>query len=96
MTNDLPFIDPTAGGKRPRITLAPRPIDLAGKVVGMIDNSKEQADVILAAAGEVLQSRHGAAKVIILRKEHYSKPAPAAMIDELAREVQVAVAALGG
>jgi hypothetical protein len=96
MTGALPFIDPTAGGTRARITLAPRPVDLAGKVLGMIDNTKEQADVILATVGEVLQSRYGVAKVIIRRKEHYSKPAPHAMIDELAQEVQVAAAALGG
>jgi hypothetical protein len=96
MTNDLPFIDPTAGGSKVRIALAPRPIDLAGKVVGMIDNTKEQADVILDAVADVLKSRYGVAKVIIRRKEHYSKPAPAAMIDQLAQEVQVAAAALGG
>lgn len=96
MANDLPFIDPTAGGSTARIALAPRPIDLAGKVVGMIDNTKEQADVILEAVAEALKSRYGVAKVVIRRKEHYSKPAPATLIDELAQEVQVAAAALGG
>ena len=96
MTSDLPFIDPTAGGSKAKIALARRPIDLAGKVVGMIDNTKEQADVILDAVADALKSRYGVAKVIIRRKEHYSKPAPAAMIDQLAQEVQVAAAALGG
>ena len=96
MANDLPFIDPTAGGSKAKIALAPRPIDLAGKVVGMIDNTKEQADVILEAVAEALKSRYGVAKVVIRRKEHYSKPAPATLIDELAQEVQVAAAALGG
>ena len=96
MTNDLPFIDPTAGGSKVRVALAPRPIGLAGKVVGMIDNTKEQADVILDAVAEALKSRYGVAKVIIRRKEHYSKPARVALIDELAQEVQVAAAALGG
>jgi len=94
--SDLPFIDPTAGGHRSRIALAPRPIDLAGKVVGMIDNTKEQADIILETVAEALKSRYGVAKVIIRRKEHYSKPATHAIIDELAKEVQIAVAALGG
>ena len=96
MAGDLPFIDPTAGGSRARIALAPRPIDLAGKVVGMIDNTKEQADIILETVAEALKSRYGVAKVIIRRKEHYSKPAPHAMIDALAKEVQIAAAALGG
>jgi hypothetical protein len=97
MTNeDLGFIDPTAGGLRPKIALAPRPMDLAGKVVGLLDNSKEQADVILETIGEVLRSRYGVAKVIIRRKEAFSRPATEALLNEMAKEVQVAAAALGG
>jgi len=96
VANDLPFIDPTAGGNRPKIALAARPMDLAGKVVGLIDNTKEQADVILETVADELRRRYGVAKVVIRRKEHFSKPAPERMIDEMAREVQVAAAALGG
>ena len=96
MTNDLGFIDPTAGGARAKIALAPRPMDLAGKVVGMIDNTKEQADVILETVAEILRSRYGVAQVIIRRKEHFSRPASEALLNEMAKEVQVAAAALGG
>ena len=96
MTNDLGFIDPTAGGARARIALAPRPMDLAGKVVGMIDNTKEQADIILETVAEILRSRYGVAKVIIRRKEAFSRPATEALLNEMAKEVQVAAAALGG
>ena len=46
MANELPFIDPTAGGGKARIALAPRPMDLAGKTVGLLDNTKEQGDLI--------------------------------------------------
>jgi urease gamma subunit len=96
MTSDLGFIDPTAGGNRARIALAPRPMDLAGKVVGLIDNTKEQADVILATVAEALRDRYGVAKVIVRRKEHFSRPATEALLNEMAKEVQVAAAALGG
>ena len=96
MTVDLGFIDPTAGGGKARIAPAPRPMDLAGKVVGMIDNTKEQGDVILQTIADALKDRYGVARVVIRRKEHYSKPAADALIDELAQEVQVAVAAVGG
>ena len=96
MTNDLGFIDPTAGHERARILLAPRPMDLAGKVVGLLDNTKEQADIILATVGEALRERYGVAKVIIRRKEFFSKPASEALLNEMAKEVQVAAAALGG
>jgi hypothetical protein len=96
MASDLGFIDPTAGGSGLKIALAPRPKDLSGKVVGLLDNTKEQADVILETVAEVLRNRYGVARVVIRRKEHYSKPATAAMIDDMAKEVQIAAAALGG
>jgi hypothetical protein len=96
VTENLGFIDPTAGGNRATIALAPRPMDLAGKVVGLLDNSKEQADVILETIGQVLRERYGVAKVIIRRKEAFSRPATEALLNEMAKEVQVAAAALGG
>lgn len=96
MANDLPFIDPTAGGGKARIALAPRPMDLAGKTVGLLDNTKEQGDLILETVAQALRERYGVAKVITVRKEHYSKPATAEIINAMAKEVQVAVAAVGG
>jgi len=46
--------------------------------------------------GRQLRERFDVAKVIINRKEHYSKPAPDKMIEDMSREVDVAIAALGG
>jgi hypothetical protein len=96
MSDELGFIDPTAGSGRPHIATAPRPADLAGKVVGLLDNTKEQGSVILETLGQALHEQYGVARVVVRRKEHYSKPASAALIDEMAKEVDVAVAALGG
>ena len=94
--SDLPFIDPSRGGSRTKLARAVRPMDLAGKVVGMIDNTKEQGDVILATIGQALKERYGVADVIIRRKQYFSKPAAPELIEELAQKVQVAVAAVGG
>jgi hypothetical protein len=94
--NDLPWIDPTAGGGKTKVAYAPRPMDLAGRVVGLLDNTKEQADVILRTLGDALRERHGVARLVIRRKEHYSKPAADALIAEMAQEVEVAIAAVGG
>jgi len=96
MASEMNFIDPTAGGDEAQVLRAPRPMDLAGKVVGLLDNTKEQGDVILTTLGEALRERHGVARVVIRRKEHYSKPAASAIIDEMAQEVEVAIAAVGG
>jgi hypothetical protein len=92
----LGFIDPTAGTGRKRIPLAARPADLAGKVVGLLDNTKEQGTLILETLGNALREQYGVARVILQRKEHYSKPATSALIDDMAKEVDVAIAALGG
>jgi hypothetical protein len=94
--SDLPFIDPSRGGSRTKLQRAARPIDLAGKVVGLLDNTKEQGDIILATVAEDLRKRYGVADVIIRRKEYFSKPAKPELIDEMADKVQVAVAAVGG
>lgn len=96
MSEGLWFVDPTAGGSRAKIAMAPRPIDLAGKVVGMIDNTKEQADVILATVAAELRARYGVKDVIIERKQAFSRPATAEQIASLARRVEVAAAAVGG
>ena len=96
MANELGFVDPTAGGAEEIILPAPRPTNLSGKVVGLIDNTKEQADIILQTIGEALRERYGVEGVIVRRKEHYSKPATEAMIDDMAKQVDIAVAGLGG
>ena len=96
MTDALGFIDPTAGSGRKKIPLALRPADLAGKVVGLLDNTKEQGGLILETLGNALREKYGVARVVTRRKEHYSKPATDALIDDMAKEVDVAIAALGG
>ena len=93
---DLPFLDPTRGGSKTKLQRAPRPMDLAGKVVGLLDNTKEQADIILATVGEDLRRRYGVKDVIIQRKEFFSKPAKPELLDDMASKVQVAIAAVGG
>ena len=90
------IIDPSANGGGLKIPLAPRPMDLRGKVVGIIDNTKEQADVIAEAFADGLREHYGVAAVIIRRKPYYSRPAPAELIDEMANQVDVAAAAVGG
>jgi hypothetical protein len=90
------IIDPTAGGGKGTVALAPRPMDLVGKVVGLLDNTKEQGALILETLGRALKEKHGAAKVVLLVKEHYSKPADPGIIDQIAQEAQVAIAAVGG
>lgn len=96
MASNLPFIDPTANRGQAKVLLAPRPFDLDGKVLGLLDNSKEQADIILETIAGVLRERHGVAGVVVRRKPAFSIVATEEVLNEMAREVDVAIAALGG
>ena len=96
MAVKMDFVDPTAGSASETIPLATRPAELSGKVIGILDNTKEQANIILETLGEGLCEKYGAKEVIMRRKEHYSKPAPDAMIEEMADQCDVVICALGG
>lgn len=96
MASGLQFIDPTEPRSGNPVNPAARPADLTGKVLGLLDNRKEQADVILRTVADALRERYGVARVVVRHKEHHSKLAPDALLDEMAGEVDIAIAALGG
>jgi hypothetical protein len=87
--------DPSVGPSRD-LARPKRPPSLAGKVVGLYDNTKEQADIILEALGEELKRRHGVKTLLNFRGVHYSKPAPNETIEEMAHKCDVVICALGG
>ena len=87
--------DPSVGASK-SVALAPRPAALAGKVIGLYDNTKEQADIILEALGEEFKRRHGVKETLNFRGVHYSRPAPPETIEDMARKCDVVVCALGG
>jgi hypothetical protein len=55
--------------------LARRPRDLRGARIGILDNSKPNADALLGRVAELLVERAGAAAVARWRKPGASKPA---------------------
>ena len=65
-------------------------------MVGLLDNTKEQGDLILEAVADALKREYGVARVVIRRKEYFSRPAANELLDEMAKEVDVVVSALGG
>ena len=71
-------------------------MDLTNRVVGLLDNTKEQGDQILEAVAEALKRDYGVARVVLRKKEYFSRPATKELLDEMAKEVDVAISALGG
>ena len=65
---------PTGAVNAGRKRLAPRLTSLRGARIGILDNCKEFADVVLRGVAEVLEREHGAAEVRFWRKEYLGVP----------------------
>ena len=88
--------DPTAPA--PEMT-APNPArgvdQLAGKVVGFIDNAKPNFNYLVDDLAEALIARHGVAAVVKRRKTSASVPAPEDIVSELAERCDVVITGSG-
>jgi len=77
--------DPTASPRIIGAELAARPDALAGRTVGILDNGKANAGLLMGAVVDLLRERHGVADVIV-RKKPVAGPAPARAVEDLVRE----------
>jgi hypothetical protein len=77
----LRVLDPFGAGAAQVKPLARRRPSLAGLRIGILDNSKPNADVLLGRVAELLVERAGAGPVAVWRKPGSSHPAT--VIDEV-------------
>lgn len=90
---DVVILDPTVKN-RTDVKPAARLSSLCGQTIGFLDNSKEKADVFLAALATGLAEQFGA-KTLVRRKPTYSRVAPATLIAELGESCDAVVTAMG-
>ena len=88
------LVDPTAEPELESVALAPRPGDLTGKRLGLIDNTKANAAALLEAVAALLESELRPAE-IVRRRVPATLPADDALLDELARECDLVIEAVG-
>ena len=60
--------DPTAVSSVRGSNLAPRLPDLRGRVVGVLENGKANAAVLMTALAEELKARHGVREIVVRSK----------------------------
>ena len=93
------ILDPTGLSSHedtsPAFTLATRPADLKGARVGLLENGKQNARLLLEDVAAVLRDRYGAGDVTLRRKEIFSQPASAELVDELSAASDVVVIGVG-
>jgi len=92
------ILDPTGGtrgGAKAAAPRAPRRADLRGATVGLLINTKQNADPFLTEVGRLLVERYGAAGVTAQAKINFAQPEPAGKIKELAVGCDVFVTGIG-
>ena len=92
------ILDPTglsARPKAPAFALAPRPTDLSGVRIGLLENGKQNARRFLEDVAALLRERHGAGEATLRRKENFAQPAPPELVDELSATSEVVVVGIG-
>jgi hypothetical protein len=94
------IMDPTGRAGRAEaaaagLALAPRPENLAGARVGLLENGKQNARLFIEQLADVLRERYGAGEVTLRRKEVFSAPAPPELVDELSSASDVVVIGVG-
>lgn len=85
-------LDPTDEARPSSRTVGPRPGDLAGRTVGLLDISKPRGEVYLDRLAALL-GEHGAT-VRRYAKPTFTKPMPADLRAEIAAECDVVIEAL--
>jgi hypothetical protein len=80
----MEILDPVGSTTAASRTLAPRPVSLRGAVIGILDNSKPNARVLLEGVARALAAKLGARDVRVWRKPGASIGATRSVLDEMA------------
>ena len=92
-----PLLDPTGDGDQGTDTslAMPRPQSLAGLVVGLLENTKPNATVLLEAIGRELKDKYGVREVRMFRKGYFGTPVEESVVQQMLHNCDFAVAAIG-
>ena len=89
------LVDPTTQPLDTMFHAAPRLHEMTNKRLGLIDDSKENAQELLEELTAVLRQRFGIANVVYHRKPSASKPAAPEVIQELVQTCDYVIVAIG-
>jgi hypothetical protein len=94
-TRIVRLLDPTAKARANVRPLAPRHTALCGKRIGILDNTKSNADVLMLRLAELLCLQHGAAEIVHRRKVHAAIGATDELLEDLVRRCDVVLVGSG-
>ena len=88
------LLNPTDQGGVSGKFLAPRLDELNGKVMGLLNISKNGSDIFLERVEELIREKFKVADVIHVTKPTFARPAPAEMITQLADQCDFVIEGL--
>lgn len=96
MARREPLLDPTgATGRANDAQLAPRPRSLRGLRVGLLDNTKPNAGVLLAAVADELRRGWGVGPSSTYVKSYFGTPVEESLIQRILKNCDFVVAGIG-
>ena len=90
----LGILDPTIATAREQIDYVQRPKSLEGLRVGLIENTKKNAEEVLRRVAEKLEALHGMKMTVLLHKPQRA-PLKDSQVAELKGRVDFAIAGVG-
>lgn len=92
----IQLVDPTgADPGADTFVLSPRPADLHGKRLGLLDNSKANSDVILRAIADLLDQEFHFSDIFYAKKHSASLPPVSEVMADLHRHADVIITGVG-
>lgn len=94
-THEL-LLDPTGmADQQLNSTLSPRPVSLRGLTIGLLDNTKPNATMLLEEIAKELQNHHGAGEARLYTKDYFGTPLAQPLLDQIVDECDVVITAVG-
>jgi hypothetical protein len=93
--DELTVFDPRGRVDAERVELAPRAAALKGLRLGILDNTKWNANRLLRKTAALLEETHGIGVVSYYKKESFSKVADPALIAAIAANSDIVLTAIG-
>ena len=90
----LHILDPTIATARERIAYVPRPRKLSGLRIALVENTRKNAEQVLAEVAAGLRRAHDM-KVEVLLHKHQRAPIAKAQLAALLGKVDFAIAGVG-
>jgi hypothetical protein len=90
-----PTLGPAADARRAPAALAGRPDSLSGLRLGLLANTKRNAEEFLDQVGRLLTEQHGVTAVVARKKPDITNTAPEPILDDLRAGCDVVVVGVG-